>query len=41
MLKLTQQEFTSLPQQLSLELLVSVALCLFGEWTFERSAAAA
>lgn len=31
MLKLTQQEFTSLPQQLTFELLISVALCLFGK----------
>ena len=31
MLKLTQQEFTGLPQQLHLELLASVALCLAGE----------
>lgn len=31
MLKLTQQEFTGLPQQLHLELLVSITLCLIGE----------
>lgn len=31
MLKLTQQEFTGLPQQLHLELLASVVLCLTGE----------
>lgn len=31
MLKLTQQEFTGLPQQLHLELLVSMTLCLIGE----------
>lgn len=30
MLTLTQQEFTRLPQQLLLELLLSVALCLLG-----------
>lgn len=30
MLKLTQQEFTGLPQQLQLELLASLAVCLIG-----------
>jgi hypothetical protein len=31
MLKLTQQEFTGLPQHLQLELLIGTALCLIGE----------
>jgi len=35
MLKLTQQEFTGLPQQLQLELLASLAVCLIGELTKE------
>ncbi|WIA12753.1 hypothetical protein OEZ85_006388 [Tetradesmus obliquus] len=30
MLKLTQQEFTGLPQHLQLELLIGTALCLIG-----------
>lgn len=37
MLKLTQQEFTGLPQQLHLELLASVALCLTGACEFYLS----